>query len=225
MGFTRKLIYFLVHQLHISNKEVQQLLNEGYISVDGKTIYENVKIGETEEIKVSDKLIREAKQLVYLKFHKPIGFESSLNPNIEQNIGTFFTDFTGLSIAGRLDKASEGLMLLSNDGKWVQQICHPNYEKEKMYQVWVKEPLPNDFEEKMSAGIRFWNYTTKPCVVKKNGPACFYIWLTEGKNRQIRNMCEKLGVEVIRLKRLEIDDICLENLEVGQFEEISISAQ
>ncbi len=222
MGFTRKLVYFLVHQLHISNKEVQQLLNEGCVSVNGIITYENIIIGETEEIKVNAKVIREVKQFIYLKFHKPQGFESSLNPKIEQNIGTFFKDFTRLSIAGRLDKASEGLMLLSNDGKWVQHICHPNYEKEKMYQVWVKEPLPNNFEEKMSTGIRFWNYTTKPCVVKKIEPACFYIWLTEGKNRQIRNMCEKLGVEVIRLKRWKIDSISLDTLEVGQFKQFSI---
>ena len=125
---------------------------------------------------------------MYLKFHKPKGFESSLNANIKDNIGIFFKGYLGLSIAGRLDKASEGLMLLSNDGKWVQQICHPTYEKEKMYQVWVNESLPNDFEEKMSAGIRFWNYTTKPCKVKIIDSTCFYIWLTEGKNRQIRNM-------------------------------------
>jgi 23S rRNA pseudouridine2604 synthase len=222
MGFTRGLVYFLVHQLHVSNKAVQQLLHKGHISVNGDIIYENVKIGDTEEIKVKDEIIREAKQFVYLKFHKPKGFESTLNVNIETNIGVFFKDFTNLSIAGRLDKASEGLMLLSNNGKWVQQICHPSYEKEKMYQVWVNEFLPSDFEEKMSTGIRFWNYTTKACKVKIMDATCFYIWLSEGKNRQIRNMCEKLGVEVIRLKRLQIDTIHLGELKEGVFEKIGI---
>src|SRR4051812_27646535 len=119
MGFRRRVKFYLVHSLSCRNKEAESLIREGKVEINGIPVHENVVISDLDEIRVNGKISRKRKELVYLKFHKPAGFQSTLNAGVDDNLSEFFVDFPGLSIAGRLDKASEGLLLLSNDGDWV----------------------------------------------------------------------------------------------------------
>ena len=122
MGFYRRVKYFLVHTLKLSNKEAQELIDSGAVKTNGVTITENCTITDDSEIQVNDKIVRKKKEFVYILFYKPAGFESTLNTRIEKNLSPFFKEYPDLAIAGRLDKQSEGLLLLSNDGKWIENL-------------------------------------------------------------------------------------------------------
>lgn len=223
MGFTRRLLYFLVHTGGLSHKQAKSELQKGNVQVNAETVYENRLLNGTEEIKLNGILLQSFKKMVYYRFYKPSGLESTLHSGIPDNIASFFSNANDLAIAGRLDKASEGLMLLSNDGKWVQRICHPAFEKEKEYEVEVDCPVDETFAQTMSKGVKFWDFTTQPCKVELTGPQQFRIILTEGKNRQIRRMCAKLGFTVTALKRIRIDQWELGDLSPGEKTEFTIS--
>lgn len=217
MGFSQRIHYFLVHQLLISNKEARQLIEEGRVEAGGRTVQVvNQLLDETSEIRVNGQVIRHKKEWLYLRFYKPRGFESSLNPAVADNLSPFFTDGPPLAIAGRLDKQSEGLLLLSNDGKWVERMCHPRYEKEKEYLVHLDKSPTNAFLETFRSGVRIGAYLTAPCTCEATGGEGIRVILKEGKNRQIRRMCHKLGYQVMALKRVRIDQHCLGALLPGQ---------
>lgn len=217
MSFYRKVKYYLVHTLNYTNKDAQKLIDSQKIEIDGKVITDNCIVDAQSEIKVNATIVRKKVEYVYLKFYKPVGFESSLNEKVPNNLSSFFTNYNGLSIAGRLDKQSEGLLLLSNDGKWVEKICHPNFEKEKEYEVKLDKPVDSFLVDSISAGLLIGSYLTKParCQIIKSDT--IRVILREGKNRQIRRMCWKLGYKVIDLKRIRIDKLTTEDLAVGQF--------
>ncbi len=217
MSFYRRIKYFLVHTLKLSNKEAQQLIDDGKLQIDGVIISENCQLIDTSEIKINGKIVREKKEFVYLLFNKPTGFESTLNKNIEKNLSPFFEGFEGLSIAGRLDKASEGLLILSNDGKWVENLCNPKFEKEKEYIVTLDKPITEEFIERFKNGVPIDKIVTKECFCKKINNTTIKVVLKEGKNRQIRKMCKVLGSEVLNLTRTRISEFLLADLQVGSF--------
>jgi 23S rRNA pseudouridine2604 synthase len=216
MGFSRKLKYFLVHTLNYSNKAAQKLIDDDCIELDGILISENCVIKEEAEIKVKGQIVRAKTALVYLKFYKPGGFESSLNEAVPNNLSAFFIDHKQLAIAGRLDKQSEGLLLLSNDGKWVEKICHPEYEKEKEYEVILDKVVNSSLTGGFQTGIKIGNYLSKPALCEIIDSHKIRVVLKEGKNRQIRRMCRKLGFEVLHLKRIRIDSYELGELSLGE---------
>lgn len=215
MSFYRRLKYFLVHTLMYTNKEAQQLINQGNVELNGVTVFENCFLNDTDEITINGEIKRRKKNLVYFKFYKPAGFESTLNKNIEANISIFFTQDDDLAIAGRLDKQSEGLLLLSNDGKWVERLCNPKFEKEKEYLVKLNNQPDIDFVRKFEQGVMIRGYLTEPCQCELLEDNSIRVVLTEGKNRQIRRMCKKLGYEVLNLKRIRIDQAQLGELKPG----------
>lgn len=215
MGFYRKLKYFLVHTRMLSNKRAQELIDTGAVELDGIRIHENCLLHDTAEIKISGEVVREKKEQVYLKFYKPRGFESTLNTSVPDNLSGFFQSYPGLAIAGRLDKDSEGLLLLSNDGQWVEKVCNPKFEKEKEYRVTLDRNPDADFFLRFSQGLRIGAYQTAPCSCEPLEHAVVRIVLKEGKNRQIRRMCRALGYQVTRLVRLRIDTILLGDLLPG----------
>lgn len=215
MGFSRKIKYFLVHTLKYSNKEAQVLIDSGLVEINTLVIKENALIEETCEIKVKGEIVRKKTEQVYLKFHKPIGFESSLNEAVPNNLAHFFKEYSHLAIAGRLDKQSDGLLLLSNDGKWVEQICNPDFEKEKEYEVILDKEVDLSLLEAFKRGMVIGSHRTKPAVCEILQPNQVRVILTEGKNRQIRRMCWKLGYKVLRLKRIRMDNFYLEDLNPG----------
>jgi len=218
VSFYRRIKYFLVHTLNLSNKEAQKLIDKGLVKINGIIITENCIITNDSEIIVNNKIERQKKDYVYLLFNKPVGFESTLNKKIEKNLNPFFENFTNLAIAGRLDKQSEGLLLLSNDGKWVENLCNPKYEKEKEYLVTLDKLITDSFIQKFENGVAIDGFVTKKCFCEKITHNTIRVILTEGKNRQIRKMCIVLGFNVLKLKRIRISDFCLNNLQVGNYE-------
>lgn len=217
MSFYRRVKYFLVHTLKLSNKDAQVLIDSGAVKINGVTIAENCTITDDSEIQVNNKIARPKKEFVYILFNKPPGFESTLNKKIEKNISPFFENHPDMSIAGRLDKQSQGLLLLSNDGKWIENLCNPKFEKEKEYIVTVDKNITDSFIEKFINGVEIDGFVTKKCICEIINPTTIKIVLTEGKNRQIRKMCMVLGFNVLSLKRVRISDFLLGNISEGNF--------
>lgn len=222
MGFTRKVQYYLVHTHKFSNKEAKKLIETGAVQVNGKVILTNEILQENDQITLEEKVIKHKSTYVYIKYHKPVGLVSSLNEKIEHSLYATFKHMLPLYIAGRLDKNSEGLMLLSSDGKWVKQLTDPESLKEKVYHVTIDKHMDADFLTKMQNGIDIQFYITKPCQCRALAANKFEITLTEGKNKQIRRMCKTLGYQVIKLKRMQIDRISLANLEPNCYEMLNL---
>lgn len=195
------------------------LIDTGGVTIDGMAVYINCLVNDASEIRVNGLVVRPGKQLVYLKFYKPPGYESTLNSAVPNNLSGFFKEHRGLAIAGRLDKRSEGLLLLSNNGQWVESLCNPAFEKEKEYRVTLDEAPDDVFFEAFRSGVFIGNYVTKPCMCEPfPGGTSINVILTEGKNRQIRRMCAALGYQVLALKRVRIDTLVLGRLTPGESE-------
>jgi 23S rRNA pseudouridine2604 synthase len=217
MGFGRRIQYFLVHTLQYTNKQAKALIAEGRVRIAGNTIDSNIELKVSDEITV-DGVVVKKHEPIYLKYYKPIGYVSSLNENVKDSLFEVFKDHLPLIIAGRLDKASEGLLILTNNGKWAKKITDPKNNKEKEYIVKVDSAIDNSFVDEMSAGVDIGFYFTKPCRCWIIDQTTFGIVLTEGKNKQIRRMCKSLGKQVVYLKRTRIDKINIDNQSVGVFE-------
>ncbi len=222
MGFSKKLIYYLVHSAGFTNAAAKKMLLQGEVAVDGITVYENCALPERAEVSLRGQILRPARKHVYLKFYKPKGYQSSLNANVPDNLSAFFGGYNRLAIAGRLDKDSEGLLLLSSDGKWVEKICNPDSEKEKEYRVSLDRRPDPSFVERFASGVLIGNYQTRPCVCEWLGAHEIRVVLTEGKNRQIRRMVHQLGYQVERLVRTRIDQFNLADLKPGDLKHVEI---
>ncbi len=220
MSFRLRLKYYLVHELNYASKKAAELIAAAKIKINGKIIYENVIIGDRDEIKLGEKVIKKEIKFRYYKLNKPVGIESTFHKKIKHNLSSVFPFDESFFIAGRLDKYSEGLLLISNDGKWVNEISNSKSNKEKEYEVEVEKIIDNIFLKKMRRGVDIGFYKTKPCGIKKMGKNKFSIILTEGKNKQIKRMCKKLGNKVISLKRVRIDEFYLTELQVNTFKGI-----
>lgn len=197
----------------MSNKQAEQFIKEGKISINGNQIFENEILDKFSEVKVESKIIRKGIALQYYLLHKPRGIECTLNPEIPFNLLPFIPENLQLFYVGRLDKDSEGLLLMTNDGKLYKEIVEGKAEKE--YEVETDLPLSSDFKNKMEAGIMLDGKLTEPCKVEILGEKKFRIILTEGKYRQIRRMSHKLGFVVTQLIRTRIAHWTLGNIPVG----------
>lgn len=207
----------MVQNFGFTNNEVKNLIEGSKIKVNGTVISENVFFDVQDEILINDKVLKAKRDFTYIAFYKPKGIETTHNPNIENNLLTAFHYPEKLNFAGRLDKESEGLLLLSNDGRFIQQLSDPLFEKEKEYIVTVNKPIVESFIREMSQGVNIVICRTKPCFVERIDDLNFRIILKEGKNRQIRRMCKVYGYSVIKLLRIRIDKISLDDLKPGEF--------
>lgn len=189
------------------------MIASGTLSINGKIIVQNEALRDEDEIRLNGEVIREGRVYKYYALHKPPGVESTFNQRIKDNLTTVFELDNSFFIAGRLDKASEGLLLVSNNGKWVNAIASPESRKEKEYEVEVDKILTEQFISEMGKGVDIGFYVTRPCIVRQTGSYLFKIVLTEGKNRQIRRMCKKLGYGIKRLKRVRIDEFYLSDMQ------------
>ncbi|MDZ4664434.1 MAG: pseudouridine synthase [Bacteroidota bacterium] len=217
MGFGRRIQYFLVHTLKYTNKEAKALIAAKKVCVGTDIIDSNIELKDSDEITVDGKLVKKYAP-VYIKYYKPVGYVSSLNENVKDSLFEVFKDHLPLTIVGRLDKSSEGLLILTNDGKWARQITDPKNHKEKEYIVKVEQKIDIPFTNKMGAGVDIGFYFTKPCKCWIIDEFTFGIILTEGKNKQIRRMCKSLEHRVVYLKRTRIHSTSIDNQEVGIFE-------
>lgn len=222
MSFRRRIKYFLVHTLSYTNKEAQAFIDARKVLINGLDTDGNQLLDETSEIILNGTVVRERTEFVYIKFNKPEGYECSLNKNVPRNLTPFLVNYPPLAIAGRLDKASKGLLLLSNDGKWVQNICHPQYEKTKEYLVTLDKFPANEFREEFRRGVQIGSSRSLPCECAWVEGNTIRVILTEGKNRQIRRMCRRLGYEVQGLQRTRIDNWELSDLKEGESAEVQI---
>lgn len=223
MSFRLNIKYYLVHSLGFTNKEAIRAIGSGELLVNGQVITENIEFDETSEVHHKGRLLKPGTPFTYIAFYKPRGIETTHNPEIEGNLNTVFQFERHLGFAGRLDKDSEGLLILTNDGKYIQRMSSPAYEKEKEYLVTVIREVSDEFLEKIRQGVDIMICTTRPCFAERVSPYEFRIILTEGKNRQIRRMCKALGNSVSRLIRLRIDQVRLGDLKPGEYRSFSLT--
>lgn len=202
-----------------SRREADRLVQEGKILVDGKAAVLGMQIAEGQEILVNGKAVRREEKKVLLLFHKPRGIECTANPKIKNNVISYIDYPIRIYYIGRLDKDSEGLLLLTNQGELVNKMMRAGNCHEKEYLVTVDKPVTEDFIKKMSKGVPVLGTVTRKCRVEKTGEKTFRIILTQGLNRQIRRMCEYLGYRVKRLKRIRVMNLELGDLPVGQYRE------
>lgn len=212
-----------MHSLGFTNKEAIKAIENRKLKVNGVVITENIEFNETWEIYYEDQLLKPNMPFTYIALYKPRGIETTNNEAIEDNLTTIFKFEKHLGYAGRLDKESEGLLLLSNDGKYIQSLSSPIKEKEKEYVVTVNKSITDEFINQMAAGVDIIICKTKPCFIEKISEFEFKIILTEGKNRQIRRMCKSLGYLVARLIRVRIDNIELGDLKPGEYREYKMN--
>lgn len=197
------------------------MIGDGRVRVDGKVRAPAAKIENWEEIKVDEKIIRERINFTYIKFYKPRGIECTLNEKIENSLLTVFDFPKKLFPVGRLDKESEGLLLMTDDGRIFNQVAISEREKEKEYLVTLDRFYDEKFLETMSNGIVIMGKKTRSCKIFPVEGKSFRIILTQGVNRQIRRMCYKLGFDVVKLKRIRIVNVELGNLKVGEWKELN----
>ncbi|GAA4430651.1 23S rRNA pseudouridine(2604) synthase RluF [Pontibacter saemangeumensis] len=176
-----------------------------------------------DEVRVDGQVIKESKHNVYLAYHKPRGIESTLNLQIENNLSQAINISRSVFPVGRLDKESEGLMLLTDDGGLLYKILHAERRQEKEYLVTVDHPLTQQAIKCLADGIVIMGKKTRPSFVRQLDATTFNIILTQGLNRQIRRMCYKLGYQVIKLVRVRILSLELGNLPLGEWRHLNES--
>ena len=208
---------------YCSRREADGLILDGKVTINGNIPEIGAKVEESDQVEVKGQRIEKSKRKknIYLAFNKPVGIVCTTNREVEpDNIIDFIKYPKRIFPIGRLDKLSEGLIFLTNDGDIVNKILRARNNHEKEYIVSVNRPIDREFIQTMSNGVEILETKTKNCFAKQMGPKKFQIILTEGLNRQIRRMCESLGYRVQSLKRVRIMNIKLD-LPVGKYREFT----
>ena len=204
-----------------SRREADKYIEEGRVTINGVVPELGTKVGPDDEVRIDGKLIREKREKpIYLAFNKPVGIECTTNLEVRNNIVDYINYPTRIFPIGRLDKASEGLIFMTNDGDIVNKILRARNNHEKEYTVTVNKLITDRFIERMSNGVPILDTVTRKCKVEKISSTTFKIILTQGLNRQIRRMCEYLGYEVTALKRIRIINISLD-VPVGRYRDLT----
>lgn len=214
----KKLNKFISDAGYCSRREADKYIAEGRVTINGRdaTLGSTVEEGDSVEVD-GEKVGRAPKRAVYIAFNKPVGVSSTTNREDKSNVIDYINYKERIFHVGRLDKDSEGLLILTNDGDIVNKILRAGNNNPKEYIVTVDRPITPDFLEKMSKGVRILGVKTKPCKIVRKSDVSFVIYLTQGLNRQIRRMCHALNYNVVRLKRVKVMNITLGNLEPGQW--------
>jgi len=207
---------------HCSRRAADKLIDAGRIQVNGQKVVMGQKVSPRDRIEIDGILIEDhQEQNVYLAFNKPVGIVCTTDTRVEKdNIIDYINYPSRIFPIGRLDKPSEGLILLTNDGDIVNKILRARNNHEKEYIVTVNKPVTTEFVEKMANGIPILDTVTRKCFVEQIHKKQFRIVLTQGLNRQIRRMCEYLDYRVVKLKRTRIMNIEL-NLGVGKYRDLT----
>ena len=204
-----------------SRRKADDFISDGRVYINGKPALLGSKVNIDDEISVDGEVIQyKDKKKVYIAFNKPVGVECTGNHKVKDNIIDFINHKERLFTIGRIDKQSEGLILLTNDGDIVNNVLRAENRKEKEYIVTVNKKITTEFIDKMRKGVRIMGKMTRKCFVKKIHENRFKIILTQGMNRQIRRMCEVLGYRVTKLKRVRIMDIHLDT-KVGEYRNLN----
>ena len=208
---------------YCSRRVADRLIERGKVTINGKIPEMGTKVQEGDNVEVEGQRIEKStrQKNIYLAFNKPVGIVCTTDRRLEpDNVIDFIKYPTRIFPIGRLDKPSEGLLFLTNDGDIVNKILRSRNNHEKEYIVSLNRPINRDFLQKMSTGVEILDTITKNCIVEKLGPKKFKIILTQGLNRQIRRMCESLGYRVKSLKRVRIMNIKLD-VPLGKYREFT----
>ena len=204
-----------------SRREADKWIDAGRVKINGKKAAKGNRVTDNDKVTVDGKPLKNKPKSVYIALNKPPGITSTTDLKDKDNIIDFVNHSKRIFPIGRLDKASSGLILMTNDGDIVNKILRVENQHDKEYIVTVDRPISQQFIKKMSAGIPILGTVTKKCVVQKIGKSRFKIILTQGLNRQIRRMCEYLGYNVLTLKRVRIMNIELDGLKVGSWRNLT----
>ena len=206
-----------------SRRGADRLIEEGRVSVNGTLAFLGSVVNKEDEVRVDGNLVKAVAKKVLIAFNKPRGIVcTTADPKSkDMNIIEYINYPERIFPAGRLDKDSEGLILLSNDGDLSNKIMKARNFHEKEYEVEVDRPFDDEFLTKMSEGVPILDTITRKCTLKHTGKTSFNIILTQGLNRQIRRMCEYFGYKVLKLKRIRIMNIKLGNLKSGTYRNIT----
>jgi 23S rRNA pseudouridine2604 synthase len=199
-----------------SRRGADKIISQGRVYINGEIAVLGSKVNRDDLIKVDGELINNQEEKVYLAFNKPVGIECTGNQKVKNNIIDYINFNKRLFTIGRIDKDSEGLILLTNNGDIVNNVLRAENKNEKEYLVTLNKKIDKDFIQKMRSGVRIMGKLTKKCYVEKTYENKFKIVLTQGLNRQIRKMCNALGYRVTKLKRIRVMDIKLDT-KVGEY--------
>ena len=208
---------FISETGYCSRREADLYLESGRVTINGKEARKGNRIMTGDVVKVDGQLVKNKSKLVYIAFNKPKGVTCTTDLKDRTNIIDYINFKSRIFPIGRLDKLSEGLIFLTNDGDIVNKILRSANNHEKEYVVTVDKSLNSEFVKKMGGGVKILGTVTKKCFVKQEGEKKFRIILTQGLNRQIRRMCEALGYKVVSLVRIRIMNITVKNLDKGKW--------
>ena len=209
---------------YCSRRAADKLIEEGRVTINGEVPEMGTKISEEDQVRINGKLVSQPrkKKMVYLAFNKPAGIVCTTDTKREKNNIIDYINYpTRIFPIGRLDKPSEGLIFLTNDGDIVNKILRARNKHEKEYEVTVHKPVTKEFVQAMSTGVPILDTVTRKCFVKQTDKKKFKIILTQGLNRQIRRMCEELEYDVKKLKRVRIMNIKLD-IPVGTYRDFTV---
>lgn len=207
-----------------SRRDADKLIEQGIVTINGRVAAPGDKVSDADTVLVGKKQAQSREKKVVLAFYKPKGVVcTERDKHAEKKIMDIISYPERVTYAGRLDKDSEGLLLLTNDGNLIQRMMKGSENHEKEYVVKVNKEINADFLAKMEKGVylKELDITTKPCNIKQIGKFTFQIILTQGVNRQIRRMCQSLGYEVKELKRIRVVNITSDGLMPGKYRELS----
>lgn len=206
-----------------SRREADRLIAEGHVTVGGKRADIGMKVFPGQKVKVRGVLIENAIEPVYIAFNKPIGVVSTTDLQEKDNIIESISHEQRIFPIGRLDKDSQGLILLTNDGDIVNKILRVGNHHKKEYIVRVDKPITQEFLTRMSQGVPILDRVTRRCEIKEINPYTFQISLVQGLNRQIRRMCEYFDYEVVKLERIQVMNIKLGKLGQGNWRDLTVT--
>lgn len=212
---------YMAESGYCSRREADRLIAEGRVTLDGRagTLGDRVLPGM--EVAVDGRPLHGAAEKVYILLNKPRGIVCTADPREPMNVVDYVGHPTRIFPVGRLDKDSEGLLLMTSDGEIVNRLLRAAGGHEKEYEVTIDRPVTAEFAQRMMAGVPILDTVTLPCKVRKTGERSFNIVLVQGLNRQIRRMCEALGANVTHLRRVRIMNLRLGRLQPGQWRELT----
>jgi len=222
---TLRINKFFTHHGICSRREADRLIESGRVTINQRVAVLGDQVGPGDVIARDGQVIPWETAPIYIKYHKPVGVTTTSESHVPRNIIAEIGHPDRIFPIGRLDKDSSGLILLTNDGDIVNEILRTEHGHEREYEVSVDRPFDQSFIDHMTQGVVILDRPTKPCRVERLGPARFRIILTEGRNRQIRRMCQLLGYRVTQLQRVRMMHITIKGLGEGEWRALTEEEQ
>ena len=204
-----------------SRREADRQIEAGNVTIDGRIAQMGDKVEAGQTVCFQGRAVSKEEEMILIAFHKPVGIVCTAEKREKNNVIDYIDYPKRIYPVGRLDKDSEGLLLMTNNGDIINKMMRAGNHHEKEYKVTVNKPVTEEFLRKMASGVPILDTVTRPCVVDKIGKYKFRIILTQGLNRQIRRMCEALGYEVKELIRTRVMNIELGDLKPGQYRKVT----